>query len=316
MGRDKGIVRITFNFKTKRRSYGRLFLLEGEVAQVEVEAGGHLGEDHGWKAQAEVAHEADRLAGPLGDGAHGHVGGRSDEGAVAADADAEGEGPPDRRRRRGTEAQVGDGRCGDRDHHRDEGHRREEGPPEGGDPENHQAEPERILGHRGEEAPHHSDEPHLLQGAGDDEQAEEEEDQRPFDFSQELLGLGAVDEHQHPGAGQGHGRRGDAEGGQHHEADQDQTEDHQADHESRTVLDVPGFVEGFDVYGVVRRFKLLTPGEKQVSQGYGQGQGGRGARVGQEFIEADPDRRADQHVGRVADQGGGAADVGGQHHGD
>ena len=157
------------------------------------------------------------------------------------------------------------------------------------------------------------DEAHLDHAADENEEADEEENRRPFHFREDLVGVEAGEEQEHRGPQKGDGRRldmGPAMGGK-AEDDEDQHADgflHQA-----RIPDQPGLVHGKDMLppGLVDHQALA---EEHPGDGHQRPQHDhhRRPQIGDEIHEPELGAGGDDEVRRIADQGRRAADVGSQ----
>src|SRR5690606_17490811 len=147
-----------------------------------------------------------------------------------------------------------------------------------------------------------------------DEQAHEEHQRGPFDPAQDVVDVDTGHQDHRPGPEQGDDGRLDVHHRVQAEADDHQAEHDQAADQQAAVLDGPPLLQLHDlrdVLGVV----LEGPAEHQPAQReedrHRDDDGRR--HVQEEVVEAQPGPAADDDVERVADEGGGAADVGGEH---
>ena len=145
------------------------------------------------------------------------------------------------------------------------------------------------------------------------EQPDEEEQGVPLDVAQRLVRVERTDDHQDGGAEQRDRRGLEPEHGVEEEADERQDEDDQRPDHQRPILDRRRRVhrrQDVQPVGVV----LHPPAEGEPhdpDEGDHDHDDDR-REIDEEVAEVEPGGRADEDVGRVADQGRGAADVRGE----
>jgi hypothetical protein len=180
-----------------------------------------------------------------------------------------------------------------------------------------------AAGQRHELAAHESQKAARLDRVHHHEQTDEKEDRRPFDLGKgrmHMIRLPAaamlqiVEQHEHCGAGKRDGRRLEMQ-----RAREDERGQHRREHRDRAAQQHPighhaGRIHAHDKDAAflagVQRASPDQVNKRRLHRHHQQ----RGRRdIGEEGVEIEARLRADQDIGRVADQGRGAADVGGEH---
>ena len=269
-----------------------------------------------------VSDELERHLVALADAGDRQVGRGADQRAVAAEAGAERQAPPQRLDVVG----AAEGRrhvLDQRDHGGDERnvvddrrqHRR--GPQDGvaGGRELAAGRRHQLVGEQREQAAD-------VDAVHHHEQADEEEDGDPLhvaeglvDIVRGLLGVmrPVVEQHQNGGAEHGDGGRLQMQRPRQHEGDHDDGEHGERLLEQHPVLDrIRRIHRHHPRLGVVRRLEILAPEEMDDQRLHHHDDDDHRRQVIDEIVEGEADLRADQDVGRIADQGGGAADIGGE----
>jgi hypothetical protein len=129
--------------------------------------------------------------------------------------------------------------------------------------------------------------------------------------------LQIVEQHEHGGAGDRDGRRLEMQ-----RAREDERGQHRREHRDRAAQQHPighhaGRIHAHDQDAALRaRLQRTPPDQVDKRRLHGHHQQRRRRDIGEEGVEVEARLRADQDIGRVADQGRGAADIGGEHLGE
>mmetsp|Transcript_26340 Transcript_26340/g.40577 ORF Transcript_26340/g.40577 Transcript_26340/m.40577 type:complete len:421 (-) Transcript_26340:629-1891(-) len=291
-------------------------LPEDGIEREKVDGGDGDREDHGREPNLEEVHEGDVVALDLGLGRHDDVGRRADEGAVAAEARAERQRP---RQRLDVEPHhVGNHLLHDGDHGGGEGDVVDEGREDGRGPAD-QEDRERLAAawrdagdHAGEGVGDEAEEAELTHTLDDDEERGEEQQRVPLHRVQRLVAVVHVERHQQPHGPHDRDPGRVKMGDRVKEEGADDTRQHRAAlHQQPAVRDGVHLLELRDVHDEGALDSVAEVPGQEVEHRWRRDDH-TGAEVEEEVVEVEVlgEHVANDDVGRVADHGGRAADVG------